>query len=133
MVKIRNNKDLLTLKVFGYSNYKVFLILASSSFIFGWIILFMINPLTSSMAKYYEMSKSKYSRDIDHLINFTKNGLWIKENLNNTQRIISAEKPDGKKLINLKIFHLDENSNLIEKITSKEANIETNSWVLKKF
>lgn len=132
MVKIRNNKDLLTLKVFGYSNYKVFLILASSSFIFGWIILFMINPLTSSMAKYYEMSKSKYSRDIDHLINFTKNGLWIKENLNNTQRIISAEKPDGKKLINLKIFHLDENSNLIEKITSKEANIETNSWVLKK-
>ena len=48
------------------------------------------------MAKYYEMSKSKYSRDIDHLINFTKNGLWIKENLNNTQRIISAEKPDGK-------------------------------------
>ena len=24
MVKIRNNKDLLTLKVFGYSNYKIF-------------------------------------------------------------------------------------------------------------
>ena len=47
--------------------------------------------------------------DIDHLINFTKNGLWIKENLNNTQRIISAEKSMGR-MINLKIFHLDENS-----------------------
>ena len=84
------------------------------------------------MAKYYLDVKIQIFSRYNYLININKNGLWIKENLNNTQRIISAEKPDGKKLINLKIFHLDENSNLIEKITSKEANIETNSWVLKK-
>ena len=32
MLRIRNNKDLLTLKVFGYSNIKIFLILAFTSF-----------------------------------------------------------------------------------------------------
>ena len=40
MIKIRNNKDLLTLKVFGYSNLKIFFILSFTSFILGWLILF---------------------------------------------------------------------------------------------
>ena len=31
LLNIRNNKDLLTLKVFGYSNFKIFFILAFSS------------------------------------------------------------------------------------------------------
>ena len=44
------------------------------------------------MAKYYEKTKSSYSRDIDHLVTFNKNGLWIKENLDSKQRIISSEK-----------------------------------------
>ena len=48
MLKIRNNRDLLTLKVFGYSNLKIFLILALTSFLIGWIILLIINPMTSS-------------------------------------------------------------------------------------
>ena len=42
------------------------------------------------MSKYYEKTKSNYSRDIDHLVTFNKNGLWIKENLENGGRIISA-------------------------------------------
>ena len=107
MLKIRNNRDLLTLKVFGYSNLKIFLILALTSFFIGWIILLIINPMTSSMAKYYEKTKSNYSRDIDHLVTFNNNGLWIKENLKNGSRIISADKPEGDNLINTTIFHLD--------------------------
>ena len=81
MLKIRNNKDLLVLKVYGYSNIKIFLILAMTSFVLGWLILIIANPITSSMVKYYEKTKSQYARDIDHLVTFNKNGLWIKENL----------------------------------------------------
>jgi len=130
MLKIRNNKDLLTMKVFGYSNLKIFFILALTSFVLGWVILLMANPITSSMAKYYEMTKSNYSRDIDHLVTFNKNGLWIKENLKEKQRIISAAKPDGINLIDVTILHLDKNSNLLEKITSKKADISNNNWIL---
>ena len=81
MMKVRNNKDLLTLKIFGYSNIKIFFILATTSFVLGWLILIFINPITSTMSKYYEQTKSNYARDIDHLVTFNKNGLWIKENL----------------------------------------------------
>ena len=130
MLKIRNNRDLLTLKVFGYSNLRIFLILALTSFFIGWMILLIINPITSSMSKYYEKTKSNYSRDIDHLVTFNNNGLWIKENLKNGSRIISADKPEGDNLVNTTIFHLDTNSNLIEKITAKKTFIKNNNWIL---
>ena len=132
MLSIRNNKDLLTLKVFGYSNIKIFYILAFTSFVMGWLILLVINPITSSMAKYYEITKSSYARDIDHLVTFNKNGLWIKENLDTKQRIISAAKPDGINLIDVTIFHLDKKSNLIEKISSKNQILEIMIGFLKK-
>ena len=131
LLKIRNNRDLLTLKVFGYSNLKIFLILAFTSFSLGWLVLILANPITSSMSKYYEITKSNYSRDIDHLVTFNRNGLWIKENLENKQRIIAAAKPNKFNLVDVTIFHLDQKSNLIEKIISSEVNIKNNLWVLK--
>lgn len=131
MLKIRNNKDLLTLKVYGYSNIKIFFILALTSFIFGWMVLFVATPITSSMVKYYEKTKSQYARDIDHLVTFNKNGLWIKENIEDGNRIITASKPKGFELVDVTIFHLNKNYNLVEKITSKKVSIKSNNWVLK--
>jgi len=130
MLSLRNSKELLTLKIFGYSNLKIFFILAFSSFILGLLILFFVNPITSTMTKYYETTKSNYSRDIDHLILFNKNGLWIKENLELKQRIISATKPEKNNLLNVVIYHLNSDSSLIEKIIAKNANISNKNWVL---
>tara|TARA_B100001057_G_scaffold483343_1_gene559936 strand:+ start:2096 stop:3175 length:1080 start_codon:yes stop_codon:yes gene_type:complete len=130
LVEIRNNKDLLSMKVFGYSNFKIFTILSVTSFLIGWIVLFLINPLTSTMSKYYERTKSNYSKDIDHLVTFNNNGLWIKENLDQGYRIITASKYKEENLNNILIFNLDENFKLREKIFSKNANIKENNWVL---
>ena len=96
LMDMRNNKDLLSIKIFGFSNLKIFLILAFTSFLLGWIILIFISPVTSSMSKYYEKTKSYYSKDIDHLVSFNRNGLWIKENLKDGQRIISAKNDEPK-------------------------------------
>ena len=128
MVKIRNNKDLLILKVYGFSNVKIFFVLALTSFLIGWIILIIINPITSSMVKYYESTKSKYARDIDHLVTFNKNGLWIKENHDNNDRIITASKPEGTNLKDIVIFQFDDEFVLKKKIFAKNADITTNNW-----
>ena len=131
IIDIKNNKDLLTIKVFGISNFKVFLLISFISFFIGWISLFLLNPVTSSMTKYYEKIKANYSKDIDHLVSFNKNGLWIKENLTNGQRIISSKEIDQKKLKKLTIFNFDKDYNLINKIYSETADIEKNKWMLK--
>lgn len=130
LIKIRNNKDFLILKVNGFSSIKIFLIFAFTSFFLGWIFLLVINPFTSSMLQFYEKTKSQYARDIEHLVSFNKNGLWIKEKIENGERIITAQKPDGLNLIDVKIFQFDENFLLQKKITSDEAFIETFDWVL---
>ena len=82
------------------------------------------------MSKYYELTKSNYSKDIDHLVSFNNNGLWIKEKNQSYQRIITASKPEDFNVFDLKIFHFDENSNLVEKIISKKANIKNKKWEL---
>tara|TARA_X000000950_G_C13805292_1_gene615341 strand:- start:21 stop:719 length:699 start_codon:yes stop_codon:yes gene_type:complete len=130
ITEIRNNKDLLTLKVLGFSNLRIFFTFAITSFLLGWLILFFINPITSTMSKYYEKTKGYHSKDIDHLATFNKNGLWIKENLNNGQRIISASNDSENKLKDLTIFNFDKNYLLKEKIFSKFADIKKSEWVL---
>ena len=130
MLKIRNNKELLTLKIFGYSNIKIFFILALSSFLLGWIILFFFNPITSSLVKYYEKTKSNYARDIDHLVSFNKNGLWIKERFNGGERIVTAKNLNGFNIYDIEIFELNKTFNLQRKIFSKSADIKNTTWVL---
>mgnify|MGYP001430323051 CR=1 FL=1 len=130
ITQIRNNKNLLTLKILGYSNFRIFFIFAITSFLLGWLMLFLINPVTSIMSKYYEKTKGYYSKDIDHLATYNKNGLWIKEKIETNQRIISAKKPNGYNLEQVTIFHLDKNSSLMEKITAKKAYIKDTMWIL---
>ena len=130
IIDIRNNRDLVTMKIFGFSNFKIFLILAFTSFFIGWLILFLFNPVTSAMSKYYEKTKASYSKDIDHLVTFNKNGLWIKESLVSGQQIITASKKTEKNLKDVTIYVFDEKYNLRKKIFSKTADIETNLWVL---
>ena len=131
MVKIRNNNDLLTLKVYGYSNIKIFFILAITSFLFGWVVLTVFSPVTSTMVKYYEKTKSQHAKDIDHLVTFNKNGLWIKEPINNGSRIISADSIEGKVLTGVTIFEFNKKFELKRKIFSKKVNINSNEWLLR--
>ena len=130
IIDIKDNKDLLTIKVFGVSNFRIFLLISLISFFIGWIVLFLVNPITSSMSKYYEKTKASYSKDIDHLVSFNKNGLWIKERLGKGQRIISSEEIEKSVLKNVTIYNFDTNYNLVEKIYSKFANIQNNKWIL---
>ena len=131
MIKIRNNKDFLTLKINGFSSIKIFFIFAFTSFFLGWIILMIINPITSSMLKFYEQTKSQYARDIDHLVSFNKNGLWIKESFKDGERIITASELDGTSLNDVKIFKFNNNFLLEKKMISKSADIRNFDWVLK--
>ena len=124
MIQIRNNRDLLTLKIHGFSNLKIFFILASTSFVAGWFILFVATPITSSMVKYYEKTKSTYAKDTDHLVTVNKNGLWIRETVENNERIITASKPENYKISNITIYHLDKNYKLKEKIFQKKLKLD---------
>ncbi len=132
LLSIRTNSDLLSLKVFGYSNLKIIFILSTTAFLFGLVIIIAVNPVTSTMVKYYEKTKAKYSRDIDHLVSINKNGVWIKEVFKDKTRITTSKKLIEDYLLDVTIYNLNENNLIVERLESKKVNISDSIWVLEK-
>jgi len=129
LISIKTNKDLLTLKVFGFSNLKITTMLALTSFIFGFIVIVMITPVTSVMVKFYEKTKSQYSRDVDHLVSINKNGFWIKEINNDILRITTAKIYSENYIKKITIYELNKSDNkMIRRIEADSANISDKNW-----
>jgi len=124
---LRSSKDLLSVKTFGYSNIKIILILSFFSFFLGLVFLFAVNPITSSLAKYYETEKAQYTRDIDHLVSINKNGVWIKENDEYGYKIINADKLNNQSLKKISIYVFN-NDKLVKRIEAESAQITNNPW-----
>ena len=128
---LRSNKDLLLIKISGYSNLKITFILAFFTLLFGLFILIFVNPLTSTLVRYYETEKAKYAKDVDHLIAVNKNGVWIKEINDAGYKIINAERIDGDVLKEISIYFFDASNKVIKRIEARSAIISYNPWEMK--
>tara|TARA_B100001057_G_scaffold493107_2_gene586923 strand:- start:2506 stop:3597 length:1092 start_codon:yes stop_codon:yes gene_type:complete len=127
-ITIKQNNELLTLKVFGYSNAKIIAIISALSFFWGLFILIAVNPVTSNMVKYYEKTKSNYSKDTDHLVTINRNGVWIKETKNNNLYIINADRLENNHLIDVSINIISNDNIIKERVEAEKANILLNTW-----
>ena len=130
-ISIKNNNELLTLKVFGYSNAKIISLISIISFFWGLLILILINPVTSNMVKYYEKTKSNYSKDTDHLVTINRNGVWIKETKKDNLYIINAGGLENNHLIDVSISVISKENIITKRIESEKANILNNAWDIK--
>jgi len=130
LTKLKNNRDLLSLKTFGISNGKFVFLFSSIAFIIGIITLVAINPVTSAMVKYYEDIKGSYDLDKSHLASITGNGIWIKEKIGKNINIIKSTKLKGNFLIDVSIYKFDENNLLLERTEAKQANIRDTMWLI---
>ena len=130
LISIKTNSDLISLKVFGYSNLKIISILSITSFLFGVLIIFVINPITSVMIKYYEETKAQYSKDTDHLVSINKNGVWIKEIEDDTTTITTAKKLEENFMYEVTIYKINNKNKIETRIGAKKADITNKTWVL---
>jgi len=130
LVKLKNNRDLLSLRTFGISNGKFIFLFSSIAFIIGIIILTALNPVTSIAVKYYEDVKGSYDLDKSHLASINTNGIWIKEKIKKNTNIIRSEALKDNFLIGVSIYKFDENNLLVERIEAKQANIRDTTWLI---
>ena len=129
-IKLKNNRDILSLKTFGYSNIN-FLVLFSFATIFISIVtLFAFNPITSITVKYYEDIKGKYDLDKSHLASINTNGIWIREKQGKNVNIIKSYKFEGDRLIDVSIYQFDKDNSLTSRIEASEAIISSNPWII---
>ncbi len=132
-LKIYNHNEVISLRVMGYSNIQIILIPALTSFIIGYIIVFLIVPFSSSMLRYYESLRSEYN-ETKNLVFVNETGIWILDKNEKEKNIIRIEKvsKDFSVANQITIYNYDSSNNFIKRIDATEGFIKDKNWQLNK-
>ena len=129
-IKLFNNNEIQIFKYSGLKNSKILLILISLSFIISLLIISIFYNFSSNLKKVYLELKSNYTVDGKYLAVVTKNGLWIKDKIDNKILIINASKIEENYLVDSFISEFDKNFNVIRNIYSEKIDINNNEWIV---
>jgi lipopolysaccharide export system permease protein len=132
-LKIYNHNEVISLRVMGYSNIQIILIPAITSFIIGYVIIFLIVPLSSSMLKYYEGLRSDYN-ETKNLVFVNETGIWVLDKNEKEKNIIRIEKinKDFSVINQITIYNYDISNNFIKRIDADVGIINDKNWQLNK-
>ena len=132
-LKIYNHNEVISLRVMGYSNIQIILIPALTSFVIGYLIIFLIVPFSSSMVKYYEELRSQYN-ETKNLVFVNETGIWVIDKNEKEKNIIRIEKinKEFSNINQLTIYNYDLSNNFIKRIDAGEAIIKDKNWQLNK-
>ena len=128
-INLFNDNQIQIFKYSGLKNSKILAVLSFCSFILGLFVIIIFYNFSSNLKNLYLELKNNYSSDDKYLAVITKNGLWIKDNVEESIYIINASKIDGKFLVNTFITKFDQNYEVISNIQSNKIDIKTNTWI----
>jgi lipopolysaccharide export system permease protein len=132
-LKIYNHNEVISLRTMGYSNIQIILIPALTSFVIGYLIIFLIVPFSSSMLKYYEELRSEYN-DTKNLVLVNETGIWILDKNEKEKNIIRIDKisKDFSTITKVTIYNYDISNNFIKRIDASDGIINEKNWQLNK-
>ena len=120
-IKLFNNNEIEILKYSGLKNIKLLQIICFVGIILGFLIISVFYNTSSSLQNYYLQVKNKFSEDKVYLAVINKDGLWIKEEIDQNLYFIHAKKFDKNILKSITITETDKYYNLKNtNITVKE-------------
>ena len=127
-IKLINKNELSIFKYTGITNNQILRIVVFFSFIIGLFLIFGFYTFSSKLKNQYLLIKNEFSSDDKYLAVITENGLWIRDEINETINITTADKINKNLLINVSIVQFDKNYNLLQFIQSKKVNIKSKNW-----
>ena len=122
-IKLFNNNELVTLKYSGLKNSKIIMIIMTLSLIVGIFITLVFYYFSSNLKNFYLELKSPYSNDGKYLAVITKNGLWIRDKIQDKTLVINSSKIDGNYLVGTFITEFDEKYNVTKNIKSDKIDV----------
>ena len=96
----------------------------------GIFIIIIFYNISSSLKNIYLELKSPYTNDGKYLAVITKNGLWIKDKIDNKIHVVNSSKIEKNYLINNFITIFDENFKILKNIKSNKIDISKNIWLI---
>lgn len=129
-IKIFENKEIEIFKYSGLKNSNIITILCTLCLITGLLVVSIFYNFSSNLKNIYLNLKSNYSTDGKYLAVITKNGLWIKDKVENRIIITNSSSIEGQYLIDNFITEFDENFNVIKNIQSNKIDISNKEWIV---
>ena len=96
----------------------------------GVLVISIFYNLSSNLKNIYLDLKSSYTIDGKYLAVITKNGLWIKDKINNKIIVTNSSSIEKEFLINNFITEFDDKFNVIRNIQSDKIDISKKNWVI---
>ena len=129
-LKLFNNDEIHIFKYSGLKNIKIINIISFVSFFIGILTITVFYSVSSNLQHYYLQVKNQFSKDKLYLAVINKNGLWIKDIVENQTNIINSSKIDNNFLTDTFITTFDKNFNLIRSLKSDKIDIKDNEWLI---
>ena len=129
-ITLFNNNQLSIFKYSGLKNSKILFIISLMSFILGIIIITLFYSFSSSLKNFYLDLKTNYTSDGKYLAVITKNGLWIKDVIDDKILIINSVKIDQNYLIDAYISEFNNNFEIKRNIVSPKIDISNKNWII---
>ena len=129
-VKLFNNNEINIFKYSGLKNLKIIYTLGTITFLMGILMILIFYNFSSYLQGHYLEIKNRYSTDKSYLAVINKNGLWIKDIVNEEINIINSSKINKNILENTFITTFDKDFNLIRNIKSNKIDIKNKNWLI---
>ena len=129
-IKLFNNNELEVFKYSGLKNSNILWILGLLSFLVSIIIIIVFYNFSANLKNFYLEKKSQYTSDGKYLAVITKNGLWIKDEIDNKIYIINSSEIKDNFLINNFITEFNDNYEVIRNLHSKKIDIKDKIWLI---
>ena len=129
-VSLFNNNEIQIFKYSGLKNTSILMIISSFALIIGIFIITIFYNSSSNLKNFYIKIKSNYTTEENHLAVITKNGLWIKNTINDKITIVNASKIDNNFLLDVFITEFDKNYNVERNIISEKVDTSRKQWLV---
>ncbi len=128
LISLIDKKELEIFKYNGLNNFKIIKIISLYAFISSLLIVIIFYNGSAILKNSYLLIKNKYSEDNKYLAVITKNGLWIKDEIDGKINIVNANKVDNQFLINVSITQFNKDFEINNIINTDKVDISSKKW-----
>tara|TARA_B100000965_G_scaffold375815_1_gene368542 strand:- start:1003 stop:2085 length:1083 start_codon:yes stop_codon:yes gene_type:complete len=129
-INLYESEEIDSMNKFGLNNFKIMSIISICSFVLGILVITLFYNLSAELKYFYYDLKNKLSEENKYLAAVTANGLWLKDQNNETINFINAEKLRDNYLEKISITVFTKDFDLVKNIESKKADITNFKWTM---
>ena len=127
-LELNDKNELKILNSNGISNFKIICTLLILITSMGLFLLLFYYSFSSNLKSKYLDTKNRFSNTNEYLAIVKDDGLWIKEEIEDSIYIIHAQKFDNNELKSITISEMDNYFDNKNTITAQKANITSKNW-----